>query len=255
MSDIERLWSRLEVWAGANAPELLSDLNPGATTDQVQLLESELGVTLPDAFKASLALHNGENDGWPCKAFVDRGAYLSTSRIVEEWRQRQQFGEDIEEDPAELIQQDVITVEGPVQPRMFLTRWVPFLECNGDVFWAMDFSPVEGGTQGQIIEVDWECCSWKVVADSFAGFFENYVLELERGELTASIAASANEQEMVQKHKAVLWYKLAFGSIVSLFGLMLIWGSSGPVRLSAGLLLLVWGGLIIGAGFKGRNSE
>ena len=42
MQDIKNLWSRLESWAGANAPEILSDLNPGATPDQVHELESEL---------------------------------------------------------------------------------------------------------------------------------------------------------------------------------------------------------------------
>jgi cell wall assembly regulator SMI1 len=49
MSNIENLWSRLEAWVGANAPDLLSDLNPGATADQIQALESELGMTLPAA--------------------------------------------------------------------------------------------------------------------------------------------------------------------------------------------------------------
>ena len=254
MNDIENLWSRLEAWAGANAPEILSDLNPGATPEQITALESELGIALPDMFKASLAVHDGENDGWPCKVFANHGAYLSTSRIVEEWRQRQQFGEDIEGDPDELLRQDVITVEGPVKPKMFLRDWVPFLECNGDVFWAMDFSPAAGGTAGQIIEVDWEGCSWKVVADSFADFFENYVTAIERGEYTDAILASADNSEMAVKHKAVLRYKLAFGSIILLIGGYLISGSSGPIRFSLGLIFLVWGGLIIRTWFKGRNS-
>ncbi len=254
MRDIENLWSRLETWADANAPDLLSDLNPGATADQVQALESELGLTLPDAFKASLTVHNGENDGWPCKVFVGCGAYLSTLRIVEEWRQRKQFGEDIEEDPDELIQLDVITVDGPVRPKMFLTSWVPFLECNGDVFWAMDFSPAAGGTEGQIIEVDWESRSWKVVADSFADFLENFVTALERGELTDSVVAAAYNPKMALKYKTGLRYKFAFGSIIFLIGLWLLWGNSGPIRFSAGLLFLVWGGLIIGAWFKSRTS-
>ena len=252
MNDIENLWSRLEAWAGANAPDILSDLNPGATPEQITALESELGTALPDTFKTSLAVHNGENDGWPCRVFVNHGAYLSTSRIVEEWRQRQQFGEDIEEDPDELSQLGVISIDGPVHPKLFSPSWVPFLECNGDVFWAMDFSPAAGGTAGQIIEVDWEGCSWKVVADSFAEFFENYVTAIERGEYTDAIEASADKSETSLKHKAVLRYKLAFGSIVLLIGIYLISGSSGPIRLSLGLVFLIWGGLIIGSWLKGR---
>ena len=252
MNDIEQLWSRLEAWAGANAADILSDLNPGATDDEIAALESELGITLPNAFKASLAVHNGENDGWPCKVFVNHGAYLSTSRIVEEWRQRQQHGEDIEEDTDELIQQQVISVDGPVEPKMFLTSWVPFMECNGDVFWAMDFSPAAGGKEGQIIEVDWENCSWKVVADSFVDFLETYVTALERGEYTKAIATSADDPDMALKHRAVLRYKLAFGSIVLIIGLYLLTGSSGPIRFSLGLLVMAWGGLIIAAWWRSR---
>ena len=253
MHEIQDLWSRLEKWADANAPDILSDLNPGATADQIRALESELGLTLPDAFKTSLAVHNGEDDGWPCKVFVNRGAYLSTSRIVEEWRQRQESGEDLDEDPDELIRQDVITVEGPVQPKMFLTSWVPFLECNGDVFWAMDFSPAAGGRKGQIIEVDWESCSWKVVADSFVEFFENYVTALEEGEYSTVPAASAIDPEMARKHKAMLRYKLVLGSIIFLIGLYLFSTGSGLIRSSLGLLVMVWGGLIIGSWLRRRE--
>lgn len=253
MHDVENLWSRLEAWASANAPEILSDLNPGATADQIHELESELGLTLPDSFKASLAAHNGEDDGWPSKVFIDHGAYLSTSRIVEEWRRRQEFGEDIKEDPEELMRLDVITVDGPVKPKMFMASWVPFLECNGDVFWAMDFSPAEGGKEGQIIEVDWEGCSWKVIANSFVDLFEKYVTRLERGEYIDTIAAADNSSEMALRHKKALRFKLVFGGIVFLIGLLLISGSSGPIRFSLGLLILVWGGLIIGTWLRSRK--
>jgi cell wall assembly regulator SMI1 len=162
---------------------MLSDLNPGASAEQIRELESALGLTIPDSFRASLAVHNGENDGWPCKVFADRGAYLSTSRIVDEWKQRQQFGdnEDLEDNADELIEDNIITLIGPVKPKMFLAEWLPILECNGDVFWAIDFSPADGGTIGQVIEVDWESCSWKVVANSFVELLESYVVDLEAG--------------------------------------------------------------------------
>ncbi|MEM8809982.1 MAG: SMI1/KNR4 family protein [Cyanobacteria bacterium P01_G01_bin.38] len=65
---------------------------------------------------------------------------------------------------------------------MFDRAWIPIMECNGDVFWAIDFAPSTAGTVGQIIEVDWEGTSWKVVANSFETFLEDYVSSLESGD-------------------------------------------------------------------------
>jgi cell wall assembly regulator SMI1 len=178
---IEKLWERLEVWGKANAPDMLLDLAPEASAEELRQLEGELGLSLPDSFKSSLAVHNGENDGWPCKVFANRGAYLSTSRIADEWKQRQKFDEDLEGDTDALIRDDIISVTGPVQAKMFLREWIPFLECNGDTFWAIDFSPASGGTPGQIIEVDWECCVWAVISPSFGQLFQDYVEDLESG--------------------------------------------------------------------------
>ena len=36
-------------------------------------------------------------------------------------------------------------------------------------------------TLGQIIEIDWECCSWKVIAESFHQLLDTYVTALENG--------------------------------------------------------------------------
>lgn len=42
-------------------------------------------------------------------------------------------------------------------------------------------NPEEGGVSGQVIAVDWEGCSWKVIADSFRSFIRDYAQELENG--------------------------------------------------------------------------
>lgn len=186
MDTISSLWNRLEIWARTNAPEILEDLNAGASDEEIAALERSLQVTLPTSYKESLRIHNGESDGWPCKIFADRGAYLSTEGVLKEWNMRREFGEgsELEGTQEELVRDGIIEVSGPVQAKMFLPAWIPFLECNGDVFWAIDFSPAEGGASGQIIEVHWESCSWRVVADSFQALLDEYVSALERGDYT-----------------------------------------------------------------------
>lgn len=183
MSNISDLWGRLHAWAQTHAPAMTEDLASPASESEIAEVEAELGANLPESLKDSLKIHNGETDGWPCKVFADRGAYLSTQRIIEEWKSRRTITIDSDEieDPESLIRDNVISVHGPVTPVMFDESWVPIMESNGDVFWALDFSPAPGGTAGQIIEVDWESCSWSVIAESFEQFLEQYVDDLEAG--------------------------------------------------------------------------
>lgn len=185
---IATIWNRIKEWGVSNAPEMLGDLNPGAAEEDISALEAELGCQMPADFKESLKIHNGESDGWPCKVFADCGAYLGTDRIIEAWKQRlaiaeemSEHGSDIE-DVEEQIREGFISVEGEVRPAMFLREWIPIMDSNGDIFWAIDLNPAEGGKPGQIIAVDWEGCSWKVVAGSFAEFIQQYADRLERGE-------------------------------------------------------------------------
>ena len=183
---IEESWKRIRAWGSENAPEMLRDLNPGATEEQLSALEAELSVQLPEDVRRSLKVHNGESDGWPYRVFADCGTYLSTDRIIHEWEQRLLFSENLfteeEVDIEQLIRDSIIFVEGPVKPVGFVKEWIPIMECNGDVFWASDLSPSEGGTLGQIIEVDIENCSWKVIANTFTEWLSSYVTGLEAGE-------------------------------------------------------------------------
>lgn len=186
MADIAKLWQRLEAWGAANAPKMLEDLNPGATDAQIDELQTAIGRELPASYIASLKVHNGESDGWPFKVFADMGAYYPSERIPEYWNMRRQVAEQVglefsAEEVADQVKNNIITVEGPVRPATHRAEWIPVLDCNGDVFWAIDFAPADGGSPGQIIQVDLEGGYWAVVADSFEKFLANYVEALEAG--------------------------------------------------------------------------
>lgn len=182
---IEKLWNRLESWASANQPAMLADLNPGAGDAEVDSLQTSLEIKLPTAFIESLKVHNGENDGWPFKVFTGHGAYLSIEAILKNWNLRNQVALQMLEFQDQLDAEvrsgaRVIAVDGPVKAVSFRPQWVPFIDCNSDIFWAMDFDPADGGVAGQIIEVDFEGGSWRVIANSFEDFFSAYVEGLEQ---------------------------------------------------------------------------
>ena len=177
----QELWNRLKAWADANAPAMLDDLNPGADDADVVSLQESLGIQLPTAFVESLKIHNGESDGWPYKVFVGRGAYLATQDILKNWNLRNKVAVEMAA-YEEQMRERIIEVVGPVKPVSFSPRWIPFMDCNSDIFWAMDFDPDEGGVVGQIIEVDFEGAYWNVIADSFEDFFHTYVSSLGANE-------------------------------------------------------------------------
>lgn len=67
MSDEQALdaaWVQIENWYAANG---IGDLlAPGASADDVEDLEGELGLRLPDVWRRSLMRHDGsEEGGWP----------------------------------------------------------------------------------------------------------------------------------------------------------------------------------------------
>jgi len=183
---IAALWQRLETWASENAPEMLRDLNLGADDVAIDALQRAFGHPLPASYRDSLKVHNGETDGWPCRVFADMGAYHSSESALNDYKLYLRLGsqgdEFDESEIAEQIENHVITVDGPVRPITFSPDWLPILNCNGDVFWALDFAPGEGGNKGQVIQVDLECCFWGVVAPDFNTFLEQYVSSLENGD-------------------------------------------------------------------------
>ena len=68
MAEITELWARLEAWGTEPAPNMLEDLNKGASDAQVAELQAALARELPEPFLQSLRVHDGESDGWRTSA-------------------------------------------------------------------------------------------------------------------------------------------------------------------------------------------
>ncbi|MDH5324763.1 MAG: SMI1/KNR4 family protein [Gammaproteobacteria bacterium] len=180
---IESLWQRLESWATGHAPELLDDLQGPASEIELQELEKRLQLALPEDLKNSLRIHNGEDDGWPARVFYEYGAYLPVPAIYSLWKRCLPLSEKRELDEEEA--------QNPrIQPVLFSKAWIPFMDLNGDRFWAVDLDPGKNGVRGQIIAVDWECDKFLVIADSFLDFFQTYVNTLESGTLNIELDKS-----------------------------------------------------------------
>ena len=85
-TEMNELWVALEDWLAKQLPEVLADLNPGCSNEELSDLEQSLNCTLPKDFKAFYRHHNGQKGettglffGLP---FLNTDAlYHSTARV------------------------------------------------------------------------------------------------------------------------------------------------------------------------------
>jgi len=178
---------RLLFWIQENAPNCLIHLNEGASIKDIEAVEEDTGLPLPDDYQLFLTEHDGEGGAW--MAILGDGNQLLPCRsIVAQYKLDQEIGQRIHDPQMETIEfwkdrtnSGVIMVEGPVKPLILHPKWLPFTCMNGNVFRYFDYDPAPGGVIGQIIEVDPENCSYEVLAENFSELIETYLADLQNG--------------------------------------------------------------------------
>lgn len=178
----------IQAWVSENAPSHLPHLNGPANADEIEMVENEIGLKLPEDFKEFLKLHNGEDDTSWLAILGDGNQLLTCESIINQYKIEQQVGRDLLDPEMETVEfwkdrvaGNVIFIKGAVQPLTLHQRWIPFTNMNGDVIRYFDFSPAPGGVAGQVIEVDQEGCVYEVVANSFSDMLEAYLSDLRNG--------------------------------------------------------------------------
>ena len=180
---IERILS----WAKENSPQTLANLNGPASKSDLDLIESEFGLPLPDGFRELWGTFDGDGEAW-LAIFGNGNQMLSCKGLLEHYKLEQEIGKSLY-DPSmhkvafwkDRVAGHVIFVKGAVKPLMLHPKWLPFTCMNGDVIRYFDFDPAPGGTPGQVIEVDPEGCAYQVVAQSMEAFLSSYAEDLEAG--------------------------------------------------------------------------
>jgi cell wall assembly regulator SMI1 len=162
------LWQRIERWLTAHAPDLLDELTPGTSEEELIQGEAALGVRLPEDFKALYRLHNG---GCLLPPWRERTLPLESMvqvrEMIKEWDQDDDtFFSD--EPP------------GPVQPLRGHPEWIPFLWVGyGGEYLCLDLAPGLGGRTGQVILRPHEYDPARLVANSFEALIAQIADDLE----------------------------------------------------------------------------
>lgn len=142
-AEIERLWQEIAAWYRANGANAADELNPGASEEQVAALESQLGLTLPADFRASLLTHNGAPGFHSYRA-------LTVAGIARIWSGMQQLSAagSLTRHPEGEGNVEVIQ-DTPWNP-----AWVPFAEDSGGNLICLDLAPGPRGRVGQVIYLE-----------------------------------------------------------------------------------------------------
>ena len=179
---MKTLCDTLTTWLLKHAPQVLSQLNPPATAADIEAVEKNTAIILPEAVKTFLYWHNGESGENGLALLGDGNQLLSCEDIIQQYQWGEQMASylsDPQFDTFEFwqdrVSSGVILVKGPVKPLMNHPHWLPFTCMNGDVFRFLDFDPAPGGHKGQVIEVDPENCAYQVLAPEFESFLTHYV--------------------------------------------------------------------------------
>jgi cell wall assembly regulator SMI1 len=171
---MEKLWNHIKDWMRQYAPELLKDLNPGATEADFQALETMIGVTLPEDFKDFYRVHNGQT---PTSQVTLWGSeeLLSTQRIAEEWKVWKDLY-DAGEFKGNTSEPDM-----GIRNDWWNPKWIPLTYDGAGNHDCLDLDPAADGVSGQVIRMWHDDETRELVGEQFGQWVAYYVEDLQEG--------------------------------------------------------------------------
>ncbi|MEQ9944254.1 SMI1/KNR4 family protein [Pectobacterium aroidearum] len=171
----------LESWLINQLPEVVEDLNPGATQNELDAFIQHIGVAVPDDFLALYRWHNGQrmeqNTGlWYGMSFLP---LASVMQEVDGWREIVNTSSD--DDLTSLNYGMSSTPPHYVKPVYANPLWIPFAYDWGGNYLAVDLDPDVQGTRGQVINCGRDEERKIAIAPSLDAFLQWMMGELNAG--------------------------------------------------------------------------
>jgi cell wall assembly regulator SMI1 len=185
MSEIGYYWETIDDFLVKTNNEIYDSLLGPADENEINNLEKILNIKLPDSFKESLLIHNGQDENNHIITFIDYQKLLSVNEMIKHYKMVIDLFENetvyfIKPDECKYVKRHYI----------YNNKWLKFTESNGDGL-IMDFDPAEKGKIGQIFfrphddnPVD------KILTDSYGEWLkiiceriENKLYEIKNGEI------------------------------------------------------------------------
>lgn len=167
---IQNIWNDIKEWYTENASSLLENLKDGVSAQELSEVEERVGLALPDDYKASLRVHNGD-------VYIHDYNYLSLDKVLDRWLRMTQKSEEGAFEGREVFEAG----GGIIQNTWWHRGWIPFAEDGGGNLICIDMAPDADGVVGQILNMERQ--SGPVVSEytSFLEWLEHYKDDLYDG--------------------------------------------------------------------------
>jgi cell wall assembly regulator SMI1 len=177
-SDMKLIWDRIHLWLGANAPEVLKSLCPGAGERKIRAAERAMGITFPEDVKACYRIHDGQKckrgARWP-PPFLYGQNWERLDDMLCAWRSMKGLVDD------GTFSRWRSVPDGPIRTEWWHPAWIPLTSNSfGDAHY-LDLAPAPGGDVGQIISWQNDDPGREVVANSLTDWLDDFAEELEEG--------------------------------------------------------------------------
>jgi cell wall assembly regulator SMI1 len=137
------IWQDIKEWYKIHAPQRLEDLMDGISKTEIIELEQKIGFSLPEDYKASLKIHNGD-------CHISDYNYLSGDSVIYQWLMMKELLEEGKFSDFKINYPE----KNIIQNTWWDLKWIPFAEDSGGNMICIDMNPGINGIEGQIIYME-----------------------------------------------------------------------------------------------------
>jgi uncharacterized protein len=164
------LWQDITAWYQRYAPSILEDLGSGISEEELTELEQNIGFSLPEDYRESLKIYNGE-------FYVSDYQYISAELVYDRWSSMKELLEDGVFNDFKINYPE----KKIIQNTWWNIGWIPFAEDSCGNKLCLDMNPGINGVKGQVIF--WETGEGPIPSKylSFRDWLEAYKNDLYHG--------------------------------------------------------------------------
>jgi cell wall assembly regulator SMI1 len=165
---LQKTWKEIMAYIGEVSQPIYQTINPPATQQEIDELETALSVMFPDSFKDYLFSMNGQKStDFPLLGY---NCFLSTDDILKTWRMMNGLFENEKID---------WRLEDKMKSVIWDKGWIPFTDWESTTRLVLDLAPGKNGSLGQIFQYPDSMDYQEIIANSFDEFTEEILKRLK----------------------------------------------------------------------------
>ncbi|WP_010605276.1 SMI1/KNR4 family protein [Pseudoalteromonas maricaloris] len=192
-------WERIIKWLEKNAPSIKEAIQPPASQELIEKVQSLVGLELPDDFKRLYATSNGISPDARANLFFGM-TFIPLERVCEHLEAINSRDSDFY-----LIHAD----RGIKSEYRLSTSRIPFADDFGTSLLCIDLNPDENGTLGQVVFIDYNMDTGLLLASSITELVQQFAEALEAGKYQLLEEAKTDGVEWLDPERSidpVNWY-------------------------------------------------